>query len=324
MKFKFITKHKMNINNFKYLNKTIVFLFLFFIFHTSLRGFIDVGELTFSSEASKKYHLSICAIFKNEAHYLKEWIEYHRLLGIDHFYLYDIGSKDYFEVILKPYIKEGIVTLIPWPEAVKLQDESDAYRWALSTQIPAYENAVNFIARNETEWLIFVDIDEFLVCPKRDIKALLNEYDDYAGISFTSDFFDAATDENLPNKKLLIQSLDLTCPPKRVINKEVSKLIFKPDQCIGFLWPPYQCRFKTPESCIKLDREVLRSNHYMNRQIRNKKKDGLSFRKPKLDIDNRTLNEAMTLEFLEAGYVIEDRDRPIYQLVPDLLKKMGH
>ena len=37
----------------------------------------------------KKYYCSICAIFRDEGTYLKEWIEYHRIIGIDHFYLYN-------------------------------------------------------------------------------------------------------------------------------------------------------------------------------------------------------------------------------------------
>ena len=93
------------------------------------------------------------------------------------------------------------MTLIHWPEALRYQDDNDAHRWALSTQVPAYENAVNFLARDETKWLVFVDIDEFLVCSEGNIKDLLKKYDDYSGVSFSSDFFDAAILENLPKKE---------------------------------------------------------------------------------------------------------------------------
>ena len=34
-------------------------------------------------------YLSICAIYRDEAPYLVEWIEFHRLVGVEHFYLYD-------------------------------------------------------------------------------------------------------------------------------------------------------------------------------------------------------------------------------------------
>jgi len=48
------------------------------------------------------HFLSICTIFKNEARYLREWIEFHRLVGVDHFYLYENRSEDDFAPVLAP------------------------------------------------------------------------------------------------------------------------------------------------------------------------------------------------------------------------------
>src|SRR5207248_10986601 len=56
--------------------------------------------------------LAICAIFKNEAPYLREWIEFHRLVGVSHFYLYRNGSTDDWEPVLRPYIGDGIATIV--------------------------------------------------------------------------------------------------------------------------------------------------------------------------------------------------------------------
>lgn len=95
----------------------------------------------------KKYNVSICAIFKNEAKYLKEWIEYHTLVGIDHFYLYNNNSEDNFTEILKPYVNKGIVTLINWEKN--------------QAQMECYQTCINDY-RNETKWLGFIDIDEFI------------------------------------------------------------------------------------------------------------------------------------------------------------------
>ena len=64
----------------------------------------------------KKYQLSVCSLFKNESRYLREWLEYHRLIGVDHFYLYDNASTDRSVQILQPYIRAGLVTLVHWPE----------------------------------------------------------------------------------------------------------------------------------------------------------------------------------------------------------------
>ena len=99
---------------------------------------------------NKKYRISICGIFKNEAPFLKEWIEFHKMIGIEHFYLYNNKSDDNFEEVLQPYVNGGLITLIDWP-----------YEQA---QIAAYQNFYETY-RHETQWVSFLDIDEFF-CPK--------------------------------------------------------------------------------------------------------------------------------------------------------------
>lgn len=97
---------------------------------------------------SKEYKVSICAIFKNEAAYLKEWIEYHKIVGIDHFYLYNNNSEDNYLSILNSYIEEGTVTLTQWPQN--------------QAQMKCYQDGIERF-KNETEWMAFIDIDEFIV-----------------------------------------------------------------------------------------------------------------------------------------------------------------
>lgn len=99
---------------------------------------------------NKKYKISICAIFKNESSFLKEWVEYHEMLGIEHFFLYNNNSEDDYLAVLKPYIDKGLVTLIDWP-----YDQG---------QITAYKHFYETY-RHETQWVSFLDIDEFF-CPR--------------------------------------------------------------------------------------------------------------------------------------------------------------
>ncbi|MBR3449455.1 MAG: glycosyltransferase family 92 protein [Bacteroidales bacterium] len=96
----------------------------------------------------KRYAISLCAIFKNEAPFLREWIEYHHMVGVDHFYLYNNNSEDGFRDVLQPYQERGWVTLMDWPHN---QDQMGAYRHF-------YENC-----RDQTQWACFLDIDEFIV-----------------------------------------------------------------------------------------------------------------------------------------------------------------
>jgi hypothetical protein len=273
---------------------------------------VTADSLSISSDITKKYNLSICAIFKNEADNLKEWIDYHCAFGVDHFYLYNVGSRDSFQTVLWPYILKGIVTLMNWPEMTSDRNNREAYKWAISTQIPAYENAVNFLARNETKWLIFLDINEFLECSNGDIAALLKEYDDYACISLSSDFFDMAILDTLPKKKLLKQSLERTTPAKQILERSVAKVIFKPDQSSGSVWPPYQCRLKPFQYSTEVGREELRINHYFNRNVR------------ELPLQKMAKTRQASSEVI--GFLEEDNEvrfqAPIYQRKPEFLRKI--
>jgi len=101
-----------------------------------------------SGSDNKKYGISVCQIFKDEAPYLREWIEYHRLIGVEHFYLYDNNSTDGYESVLSPYIERGIVNLIPWPRQ--------------AAQVAAYEDCIRRF-KDESRWIGFLDVDEFVV-----------------------------------------------------------------------------------------------------------------------------------------------------------------
>lgn len=116
-----------------------------------------------------KYYLSAVLIIKDEASYLQEWIEYHRLVGVDHFYIYDNESSDNIKEILKPYIKSKIVEYIFWPG--KLQ------------QKPAYNDAIKKY-RLQTKWMSFIDSDEFIVpISKKTIPEVLKEINPEYGLS---------------------------------------------------------------------------------------------------------------------------------------------
>ena len=45
-------------------------------------------------------YLSICAIYRDEAFYLREWLEFHRLVGVERFFLYhNLSIDDHLSVL---------------------------------------------------------------------------------------------------------------------------------------------------------------------------------------------------------------------------------
>jgi len=301
--------------------KGVLFGAIYFAAISCLSNLLQADAILEECKVDKKYKLSICAIFKNEARYLKEWIEYHKLVGIDHFYLYDNGSRDRSLEILLPYIKEGLVTCVPWPDRVPNHDEKNVANWALSTQLPAYENAAKYRGLKDTRWLVFIDVDEFLVPVQGDtISDVLERYDEYPGLQLTSDCFDASQIDVIPRRDLLIATTELTGSPVQNIQKGIEKTIFKPDCQTSFTWPPYRCRFKNGRLAAKLGKNEVRINKYVNRY-----KGVLHFGKPKerLHVDSRMLTESETRELLEIGFEIEDKERAIYRFEPQLRSRMG-
>ena len=60
-------------------------------------------------------YLAACTIYRDAASYLAEWIEFHRLVGVERFFLYDNGSADDHRDVLAPYVDEGIAVVHDWP-----------------------------------------------------------------------------------------------------------------------------------------------------------------------------------------------------------------
>ena len=103
------------------------------------------------SQAKRTSYLSVVVIVKDEGLYLREWLEFHRLVGVQHVYLYDNGSSDGTEQVLLDFTRSGYVTRIPWSSFV--HDGSPqklACAHALSNFGPAWR------------WMAPIDADGFL------------------------------------------------------------------------------------------------------------------------------------------------------------------
>jgi hypothetical protein len=148
-----------------------------------------------------KYYLAIITIFQNEAPFLQEWIEFHKLLGVEHFYLYNHLSQDNYQAILDPYLKDGTVELWNLLYQPKNSDEWNGYQWAV------YLEATKKL-KQETEWLIIIDSDEFLYpVVKNDLKQILRNYDDYASISINWRIFGSSNIKQIQKNELMIEKL---------------------------------------------------------------------------------------------------------------------
>lgn len=120
-------------------------------------------------ELPRRYYLCMGMVFKDAARYLVEWIEFHRLVGFEHFFLYNNGSTDEFRDVLRPYRDAGLVTLGDWPPG--------------KAQVHCLEYCARVVAR-KTRWLALLDDDEFLFPAKASSLAdELSDFEDFAGLA---------------------------------------------------------------------------------------------------------------------------------------------
>jgi hypothetical protein len=115
------------------------------------------------------YYFTIGAIFKNESHILKEWLDHYFFHGIDHIYLINDNSDDDFLPILTPYIDNKKITLY---------HNNENNKW-----VGIQEYKYNYYFQKhlkDTIWFGILDIDEFLYSPiEINVKKILEKYDSY-------------------------------------------------------------------------------------------------------------------------------------------------
>jgi hypothetical protein len=170
---------------------------------------------------TKSNYLAVCAIYRDEGPYLREWVEFHRLVGVERFFLYDNLSTDDHAEILRPYVEEGLVELNPWP--------------IHPAQIQAYEDCL-LRHRGDTRWIAFIDLDEFLFSPLgRPLPDVLAGYEQYSGVGVNWAVFGTSGHRTRPEGLVLE---NFTRRTDRNINKTI-KSIVDPSDVRAFCVPHF-------------------------------------------------------------------------------------
>jgi hypothetical protein len=144
-----------------------------------------------------KAYLSLCAIYRNEAPYLREWVELHRLVGVERFFLYDNLSDDEHREVLAPYLEDQTVLIRDWP---LFPGQGRAYRDCLEQH------------RDDSRWIAFLDLDEFLFSPTgQPVAELLVNYEQWPGVGVNRATFGTSGRRHKP-PGLVIENYVLTLP----------------------------------------------------------------------------------------------------------------
>ena len=156
--------------------------------------------------------IAVCAIFKDEAPYLLEWLAFHRLIGVDLFVLYDNGSSDGGADLIRASSFARNVRLIDWPDR--------------PGQLAAYNHfRINHAPR--FTWVGFIDIDEFIMplagSSIRDIL-MRRAYEPYAQVLLQWLVFGPSGHRRLPDG-LVIESYTRRLPETAEASRHIKTIV---------------------------------------------------------------------------------------------------
>lgn len=200
-------------------------------------------------------NLAVCAIFRNEARYLAEWVSFHRVQGVERFYLYDNRSTDDWRSALEPEIEAGIVDVHHWPFT--------------PGQRPAYEDCLRR-HRTDTRWIAFIDLDEFLFSPTgKPLPEILRGFDLHPGVLVQWRMYGTNGWEN-PPEGLVTENYRWRGPDDHPGNRFVKSIVY-PRSALGVMTSHYFQLRGTPVGEDRRPRtspivdgtaDLLRINHY--------------------------------------------------------------
>ena len=211
------------------------------------------------------HKIAVCAIFKDEASYLLEWIAFHRMIGVDLFVLYDNGSTDGGAELIRRSSFARNVTLVEWTDR--------------PGQLSAYRHFHANYARDFT-WAAFIDLDEFIMPVSgssiRDIL-IRKTYDNYSDILLNWLIFGPSGHERRPDG-LVIENFTWRFPEDAEANRHVKSLVRTEDLvAIGSTPHIFDCARPTcnargetvmsyamqPTAC----HDVMVINHYFTKSV---------------------------------------------------------
>lgn len=252
--------------------------------------------------------LAVCGFFRGETPYLREWIEYHRLVGADHFYMLNNDPDPApAEAVLARY-PDGLVTHLPWPGGPAVAQQMLGYQHVLA------------LSAGRCRWVAFIDLDEFIVPLDGDsVPAILDSLPDCGGVGMNQRVF--GTSGHDTPQQIQIDAYRRCAEPDFPSHGDV-KCAVRPDRVVKVL-SPHHFRYRRPHYAVGEDGrpyphirrtptwERLRINHYTTRS----REECLAKMAKWAAADNPALHDRHLQKFDRN----EDEDHVICRFLPALL-----
>ncbi|EME26837.1 hypothetical protein Gasu2_66800 [Galdieria sulphuraria] len=152
-----------------------------------------------------KRKVGACLLLQDKNQFIDEWIAYHRLLGIERIYVYLNEVDDDSLIRFRNYFEQDVVLPIKWPF---LSPNRLPFSRMQSVQI----NDCLWRFRHLHDWLVFMDVDEFLqpmgnISLKNFVNYLtsMESKEDIGGLCVHNVFFGMASSQKYNPESLVIE-----------------------------------------------------------------------------------------------------------------------
>jgi hypothetical protein len=254
-------------------------------------------------------YLSACAIYRDEGPYLREWVEFHRIVGVERFFLYNNDSTDGHREALAPYLKDGTVVLHEWPVS---PGQIHAYRHCLASH------------NEDSHWIAFLDLDEFIFSPtSKKLPELLPQFEQWPGVTIHRASFGSSGHKTKPPGLVLESYVRRTNDPlrnstfKSIVNPREAIDLRNPESFIyrsGFAVDENRERAPDDPTPGRSSWELFRMNHYVTKSEGEWRQ---KIAKPTADTNDPRLQRLRHLPKLEE-LLNQEPDHVIQAYLPDL------
>jgi hypothetical protein len=215
----------------------------------------------------KQVYITLIAIVRDQERYVKEWLTFHHVVGVERFIIILHKCKDETESRIRelPFVKDIYIHHVIDETVVSVQ--LGAYHWA----VQKYGHC--------SKWLLFLDTDEFMFGTEEDsLSTILNRYEDYGGLAVHLLHF-GSNNHVLRSEELSIEAFIQRKSDNYDMNRAVKSFI-QTKQLVALLSPHIQMTL-TPVvrehfdsigethwgSSKKPTFDIVRCNHYHTRSM---------------------------------------------------------
>lgn len=267
------------------------------------------------------YNFGIVAIMKDEPQqHIREWLHYHRIVGAEHFYIYDNGSTIKISDTLKKEVDAGLATIVDFP--------------GNSAQMPSYTNFIYNYGK-QTRFAAIIDADEFLVPKTKDtVPEILEEYDrDNIGAFNVSwlIFGSNGLVEKIRDDKLVIEEYKMSMKTDNIESRHTKAILIRPgERALRAGSNPHFCVYNNGFVAVsedftpvpnawadhKSDKLVL--HHYCLKSLDNFRE---KIAKPRADL--HTIQGKTLDDFYRFDKDCTEENRDIFRFIPALKEELA-